>query len=97
MAKFTWSQASKDDPIFSGRFVISSKNSPQESTSSMKTSVSDTAEPSTVESTADTDSLRGEALVKSLRMSDERLEELGLIARDDLVISFNPIPRLNRD
>ena len=36
MAKFTWSQASKDDPIFSGRFVISSKNLPQESTSSTK-------------------------------------------------------------
>jgi hypothetical protein len=28
--------ASKDDPIFSGRFVISSKNLPQESTSSTK-------------------------------------------------------------
>ena len=93
MAKITWKQLSKDDPIFSGRFVISSKNSPQKSTSSMKTSVSDTAEPSTVESTADTDSLRGEALVKSLLMSDERLEELGLIARYDLVISLGRTKR----
>jgi hypothetical protein len=36
MAKGTWRQLPKDDPIFSGRFVISSKNSPQESTSSTK-------------------------------------------------------------
>ena len=50
-----------------------------------------------VKNPAPAGSLRGEALVKSLLMSDERLEELGLITRDDLVISFNPIPRLNRD
>ena len=42
-------------------------------------------------------SSKDEAWVKSLRMSDERLKELGLLTRDDLVISFNPIPRLNRD
>ena len=91
MAKGTWRQLPKDDPIFSGRFVISSKNSPQESTSSTKTSAVDTAGPSTVKSTAETDSLRGEALVKSLLMSDEELVELGLATRDDLVISLGRI------
>ena len=91
MAKGTWRQLPKDDPIFSGRFVISSKNSPQESTSSMKTSVSDTAEPSTVKSTADTVSSKDEAWVKSLLMSDEELVELGLATRDDLVISLGRI------
>ena len=42
-------------------------------------------------------SSKDEAWVKSLLMSDEELEKYGLITRDDLVISFNPIPRLNRD
>ena len=42
-------------------------------------------------------SSKDEAWAKSLLMSDERLEELGLITRDDLVISFNPLPRLNKD
>ena len=42
-------------------------------------------------------SSKDEAWVKSLRISDAELEEYGLATRDDLVISFNPIPRLNRD
>ena len=46
---------------------------------------------------APADTLRGVELVRSLRGTDERLKELGLLTRDDLVISFNPIPRLNRD
>ena len=35
-------------------------------------------------------SLKGEALVESLMMSDERLRELGLDTRDDLVMSTRP-------
>ena len=31
MAKVTWKMASEDDPIFSGKFLISSKKSSQES------------------------------------------------------------------
>ena len=38
MAKVTVSLATKDDPIFSGRFTISSENSPQELEKSKKTS-----------------------------------------------------------
>jgi len=48
MAKGTWSMAEKDDPIFSGRFTISSENSPQELPKSKKTSQDDTAGQSTV-------------------------------------------------
>ena len=38
MAKNTISLATKDDPVFSGRFTISSKNSPQELKKPKKTS-----------------------------------------------------------
>ena len=34
--------------------------------------------------------LRGVDLVKSKMMSPERLKELGLLDRDQLVVSFNP-------
>ena len=40
---------------------------------------------------APADSSKDEAWVKSLRMSDERLEELGLATRDDLAISLGRI------
>jgi hypothetical protein len=51
MAKGTISLATKDDPIFSGRFTISSRNSPQELEKSKKTLPDDTAGQSTVKST----------------------------------------------
>lgn len=38
MAKVIWKEASKDSPIYSGRFTISSENSPQELEKSKKTS-----------------------------------------------------------
>jgi hypothetical protein len=37
--------------------------------------------------------LRGVELIQARRASKERLEELGLLSRDDLVISINPLPR----
>ena len=38
-------------------------------------------------------SLRGRNLAQELRASTKELEELGLLSRDDLVISTKPSPR----
>ena len=46
---------------------------------------------------APADTLTDEELVRSLRASAEELKRLGLDTRDDLVISFTPIPSLNKD
>lgn len=51
MAKGTISLATKDDPIFTGRFTVSSKKSSQELQKSKKTLPADTAEQSTAKST----------------------------------------------
>jgi hypothetical protein len=51
MAKGTWSMAEKDDPIFTGRFTVSSEKSPKELKTSKKTSQDDAAKQSTVNST----------------------------------------------
>ena len=75
MAKGKIRAAGPDDPIFTGKFVISSHNKQKPPKS----------DPS--------NALRGEELVKSLRMSTERLKELGLLDRDQLVISSNPTRR----
>ena len=72
MAKVKSRVAGPDDPIFNGKFVISSHNKQN----------APNPDPS--------DALTGEELVKSLRMSDEELRELGLLERDQLVISSNP-------
>ena len=75
MAKGKIRAAGPDDPIFTGKFVISSHNKQNPPS----------PEPS--------DGLRGEDLVKSRMMSTERLKELGLLDRDQLVISSNPTRR----
>ena len=41
--------------------------------------------------------LTGVELVRLHTLSAEELKRLGLDTRDDLVISFNPIPSLNKD
>jgi hypothetical protein len=51
MAKVTERLATKDDPIFTGRYTVSSRNSPQELPKSKKTSQDDTAGQSTANST----------------------------------------------
>ena len=75
MAKVRTRAAGPDDPIFNGKFVISSHNKQN----------APNPDPS--------DALTGEEFVKSLRMSDEKLRELGLLDRDPLVVSFNRPPR----
>ena len=75
MAKGKIRAAGPDDPIFTGKFVISSHNKQNPPKS----------DPS--------NALRGEEWVKSLRMSDEELRELGFLDRDQLVISSNPTRR----
>ena len=75
MAKVKIRAAGPDDPVFTGKFVISSHNKQKPPS----------PEPS--------DGLRGEELVKSRMMSTERLKELGLLDRDQLVISSNPTRR----
>ena len=53
-----------------------------------------TTKPTSANTTAETkEPLRGVDLVKSKMASDERLRELGLLDRDELVISFNPVRR----
>ena len=75
MAKFTWSQASKDDPIFSGRFVISSKNSPPLSKETPKTlGRSSTETPG--------------QQVRFRHADEARLRELGMLGNSELVISL---------
>ena len=75
MAKCKIRAAGPDDPIFTGKFVISSHNKQKPPK----------PDPS--------DGLRGLELVKSRRMSTERLKELGLLDRDQLVVSSNPTRR----
>ena len=75
MAKGKIRAAGPDDPIFTGKFVISSHNKQKPPK----------PDPS--------DALKGEDLVKSRMMSTERLKELGLLDRDQLVISSNPTRR----
>ena len=55
-----------------------------------------TTKPTSANTTAETkEPLRGVDLVKSKKMSSERLKELGLLDRDQLIVSFNP-PRRNK-
>ena len=75
MAKVKSRAAGPDDPIFTGKFVISSHNKQKPPK----------PDPD--------DLLTDEEWEKSRRMSDERLKELGLLDRDQLVISSNPIRR----
>tara|TARA_B100001123_G_C15004527_1_gene904930 strand:+ start:148 stop:390 length:243 start_codon:yes stop_codon:yes gene_type:complete len=78
MAKGIWKEAGPEDRIFNGKFVLSS----QKATTN---SAGPKPDPSV--------SLKGEALVTSLMMSDERLRELGLDTRDQLVIFDNSTRR----
>ena len=75
MAKGKIRAAGPDDPIFTGKFVISSHNKQKPPK----------PDPS--------DALTDEEWEKSRRMSTERLKELGLLDRDQLVISSNPTRR----
>ena len=72
---FVQEQASKDDPIFSGRFVISSKNSAQESTSSMKTSSDDTDGASIEKSTPPSENQLKESLQSEESVSTSITQE----------------------
>ena len=71
MAKGKIRSAGTDDPIFTGKFVISSHNKQRPPK----------PDPS--------DALAVEEWEKSRRMSTERLKELGLLDRDQLVVSSN--------
>ena len=70
MAKGKVRQASKDDPIFSGKVTISSH--PRRKREEKK------------------DKLTDEDFLESHRLSDEDLRELGLLDRDQLIISIPP-------
>ena len=70
MAKGIWKQASKDDPIFSGKVTISSHSRKKREDKN--------------------DKLTDENFVESHRLSDEKLRELGLLDRDQLIISIPP-------
>ena len=70
MAKGILKQASKDDPIFSGKVTISSH--PRRKREDKN------------------DKLTDEDFVESRRLSDEKLRELGLLDRDQLIISIPP-------
>ena len=70
MAKGIWKQASKDDPIFSGKVTISSHSRKKRADKN--------------------DKLTDENFVESHRLSDEKLRELGLLDRDQLIISIPP-------
>ena len=70
MAKGILKQASKDDPIFSGKVTISSH--PRRKREDKN------------------DKLTDENFVESHRLSDEKLRELGLLDRDQLIISIPP-------
>jgi hypothetical protein len=75
MAKGKTRAAGPDDPIFTGKFVISSHNKQNPPK----------PDPD--------DSLTDEEWEKSRMMSDEELLELGLLDREQLVISSNPTRR----
>ena len=70
MAKVISKQASKNDPIFSGKVTISSH--PRRKREDKN------------------DKLTDEDFVESRRLSDEKLRELGLLDRDQLIISIPP-------
>ena len=70
MAKGIWKQASKDDPIFSGKVTISSHSRRKREDKN--------------------DKLTDEDFVESHTLSDEKLRELGLLDRDQLIISIPP-------
>jgi hypothetical protein len=70
MAKGILKQASKDDPIFSGKVTISSHSRRKREDKN--------------------DKLTDEDFVESHRLSDEELRELGLLDRDQLIISIPP-------
>ena len=70
MAKVNSRQASKDDPIFSGKVTISSHSRRKREDKN--------------------DKLTDENFVESRRLSDEELRELGLLDRDQLIISIPP-------
>ena len=75
MAKGKIRAARPDDPIFTGKFVISSHNKQKPPK----------PDPS--------DALADKEWEKARMMSDERLKELGLLDRDQLVVSSNPTRR----
>ena len=70
MAKGKWIQASKDDPIFSGKVTISSHSRRKREDKN--------------------DKLTDEDFLESHTLSDEKLRELGLLDRDQLIISIPP-------
>ena len=70
MAKGKVRQASKDDPIFSGKVTISSH--PRRKREDKN------------------DKLTDEDFIESHTLSDEKLRELGLLDRDQLIISIPP-------
>ena len=70
MAKVKWRQASKDDPIFSGKVTISSHSRRKREDKN--------------------DKLTDEDFIESHTLSDEKLRELGLLDRDQLIISIPP-------
>ena len=70
MAKGKVRQASKDDPIFSGKVTISSH--PRRKREDKN------------------DKLTDEDFFESHTLSDEKLRELGLLDRDQLIISIPP-------
>ena len=70
MAKGKWRQASKDDPIFSGKVTISSHSRRKREDKN--------------------DKLTDEDFLESHTLSDEKLRELGLLDRDQLIISISP-------
>jgi len=70
MAKGKWRQASKDDPIYSGKVTISSHSRRKREDKN--------------------DKLTDEDFVESHTLSDEKLRELGLLDRDQLIISIPP-------
>ena len=70
MAKVISKQASKDDPIFSGKVTISSHSRRKREDKN--------------------DKLTDEDFIESHTLSDEKLRELGLLDRDQLIISIPP-------
>ena len=70
MAKVISKQASKDDPIFSGKVTISSHSRRKREDKN--------------------DKLTDEDFLESHTLSDEKLRELGLLDRDQLIISIPP-------
>ena len=70
MAKVKSRQASKDDPIFSGKVTISSHSRRKREDK--------------------IDKLTDEDFLESHTLSNEKLRELGLLDRDQLIISIPP-------